>query len=148
MKVFISQPMKDKTFDEIEIERNSMIHVIGCVYPDEEIEVIDSLFSDEDVERLGGDETVGALWFLGEAIKAMDKADIVIMGFNWQHARGCQIEHEIAIDYDKKVLPYWTIERQYREMMEANKKEQERCENCKCDSEESENSSCNPSKEA
>lgn len=145
MKVFISQPMKDKTFDEIEIERNSMIHVIGCVYPDEEIEVIDSLFSDEDVPE---GETVGALWFLGESIKAMDKADIVIMGFNWQHARGCQIEHEIAVDYDKHVIPYWTIERKYREMMGANKKEQERCENCKCDSEESENSSCNPAQEA
>lgn len=112
MKVFISQPMKDRTFDEIEIERNVMIHVIGCVYPDEEIEVIDSLFSDEDVPE--GD-TVGALWFLGESIKAMDKADLVVMAVNWQHARGCQIEHEIAIDYDKKVLPYWTIERKYRE---------------------------------
>lgn len=112
MKVFISQPMKDRTFDEIEIERNVMIHVIGCVYPDEEIEVIDSLFSDEDVSE---GETVGALWFLGESIKAMDKADLVVMAVNWQHARCCQIEHEIAVDYDKKVLPYWTIERKYRE---------------------------------
>lgn len=112
MKVFISQPMKDRTFDEIEIERNVMIHVIGCVYPDEEIEVIDSLFSDEDVPE---GETVGALWFLGESIKAMDKADLVVMAVNWQHARGCQIEHEIAVDYDKRVIPYWTIERKYRE---------------------------------
>ena len=148
MKVFISQPMRDRTFDEIEIERNVMIHVIGCVYPDEEIEVIDSLFSDEDVERLCGDAPVGALWFLGEAIKAMDKADLVVMAVNWKHARGCQIEHEIAIDYDKKVLPYWTIERQYREMIEADKKEQECCEDCKCDSEKSENSPCNPAEEA
>lgn len=112
MKVFISQPMKDRTFDEIEIERNVMIHVIGCVYPDEEIEVIDSLFSDEDVPE---GETVGALWFLGESIKVMDKADLVVMAVNWQHARGCQIEHEIAVDYDKRVIPYWTIERKYRE---------------------------------
>ena len=119
MKVFISQPMKDRTFDEIEIERNVMIHVIGCVYPDEEIEVIDSLFSDEDVPE--GD-TVGALWFLGESIKAMDKADLVVMAVNWQHARGCQIEHEIAVDYDKRVIPYWTIERKYREQQTKEKK--------------------------
>lgn len=118
MKVFISQPMKDRTFDEIEIERNVMIHVIGCVYPDEEIEVIDSLFSDEDVPE--GD-TVGALWFLGESIKAMDKADLVVMAVNWQHARGCQIEHEIAVDYDKRVIPYWTIERKYREQQTKEK---------------------------
>lgn len=118
MKVFISQPMKDRTFDEIEIERNVMIHVIGCVYPDEEIEVIDSLFSDEDVQE---GETVGALWFLGESIKAMDKADLVVMAVNWQHARGCQIEHEIAVDYDKRVIPYWTIERKYREQQAKEK---------------------------
>ena len=118
MKVFISQPMKDRTFDEIEIERNVMIHVIGCVYPDEEIEVIDSLFSDEDVPD---GETVGALWFLGESIKAMDKADLVVMAVNWQHARGCQIEHEIAVDYDKRVIPYWTIERKYREQQAKEK---------------------------
>jgi len=118
MKVFISQPMKDRTFDEIEIERNVMIHVIGCVYPDEEIEVIDSLFSDEDVPD---GETVGALWFLGESIKAMDKADLVVMAVNWQHARGCQIEHEIAVDYDKRVIPYWTIERKYLEQQAKEK---------------------------
>lgn len=118
MKVFISQPMKDRTFDEIEIERNVMIHVIGCVYPDEEIEVVDSLFSDEDVPD---GETVGALWFLGESIKAMDKADLVVMAVNWQHARGCQIEHEIAVDYDKRVIPYWTIERKYREQQTKEK---------------------------
>lgn len=119
MKIFISQPMKDRTFDEIEIERNVMIHVIGCVYPDEEIEVIDSLFSDEDVPE---GETVGALWFLGESIKAMDKADLVVMAVNWQHARGCQIEHEIAVDYDKRVIPYWTIERKYREQQAKENK--------------------------
>lgn len=119
MKVFISQPMRDRTFDEIEIERNVMIHVIGCVYPDEEIEVIDSLFSDEDVPD---GETVGALWFLGESIKAMDKADLVVMAVNWQHARGCQIEHEIAVDYDKRVIPYWTIERKYREQQAKENK--------------------------
>ena len=118
MKVFISQPMRDRTFDEIEIERNVMIHVIGCVYPDEEIEVIDSLFSDEDVPE---GETVGALWFLGESIKAMDKADLVVMAVNWQHARGCQIEPEIAVDYDKRVIPYWTIERKYREQQAKEK---------------------------
>lgn len=118
MKVFISQPMKDRDFDEIEIERNVMIHVIGCVYPDEEIEVIDSLFSDEDVPE---GETVGALWFLGESIKAMDKADLVVMAVNWQHARGCQIEHEIAVDYDKRVIPYWTIERKYLEQQAKEK---------------------------
>lgn len=119
MKVFISQPMKNRTFDEIEIERNVMIHVIGCAYPDEEIEVIDSLFSDEDVPE---GETVGALWFLGESIKAMDKADLVVMAVNWQHARGCQIEHEIAVDYDKRVIPYWTIERKYREQQAKENK--------------------------
>lgn len=124
MKVFISQPMKDRTFDEIEIERNVMIHVIGCVYPDEEIEVVDSMFSDEDVPE---GETVGALWFLGESIKAMDKADLVVMAVNWQHARGCQIEHEIAVDYDKRVIPYWTIERKYRE--QQNKEKENKSEN-------------------
>ena len=68
-------------------------------------------------------------------------------GVNWQHARGCRIEHEIAIDYDKQVLPYWTIERKYREMLEKEKKS-DCCGECKNKSDESENSSCNSGQEA
>ena len=146
MKVFISQPMANKTFDEIEIERNLMVHVIGCVYAEEEIEIIDSLFTDVDV-KAEQRESVGALWFLGKSIQAMDEADIVIMGVNWQHARGCRIEHEIAIDYDKQVLPYWTIERKYREML-AKEKKSDCCGECENKSNESENSSCNSEQEA
>lgn len=44
MKLFISQPMKDKTNDEIKSERNEIIQRVKERYPNEEIEVIDSFF--------------------------------------------------------------------------------------------------------
>ena len=40
MKVFISQPMKDKTNEQIEAERRRAIDNIQEKYPDEDIEVL------------------------------------------------------------------------------------------------------------
>ena len=103
MKVFISQLMANKTFDEIEIERNLMIHVIGCVYAEEEIEIIDTLFD------LGND--AHALQYLGKSIEMMADADLVVFTKGWQHARGCRIEHDCAVDYDKDIALMYVLEK-------------------------------------
>lgn len=91
MKVFISQPMKDKTDEEIIAERNRAISKAKELYGDD-IEVIDSFFQSA---------PVGArpLWFLGKSIELLSEADIAVFCTEWENARGCRIEQECCTDY-------------------------------------------------
>lgn len=88
-KIFISQPMNGKTNEEIEDERN---YIIGRLRENESVEIIDSFFKDKPYEA-------SPLWYLGESIKLMSESDIVFFCNGWQTARGCQIEHDCALEY-------------------------------------------------
>ena len=94
-KVFISQPMKDKTNQEIEQERNYIIEKSKTYFG--EIEVIDSFFKD-------APHDAKPLWFLGKSLELLSDADVVVFAKNWENARGCKIEHECAIQYGIKVI--------------------------------------------
>lgn len=67
MKLFISQPMAGKTDKEILDERERVIRNVKELFPDQEIEVIDSFFDGEPKTPL---------WYLGESIKLLGQADI------------------------------------------------------------------------
>ena len=88
-KIFISQPMNGKTTEEIENERN---YIIDILRENECVEIIDSFFKD-------APHDTKPLWYLGESIKLMSEADIVFFCNGWQTARGCQIEHDCALEY-------------------------------------------------
>ena len=93
-KIFISQPMNGKTNEEIEDERNYIIDKLreDKLRENESVEIIDSFFKDKPYES-------SPLWYLGESIKLMSEADIVFFCNGWQTARGCQIEHDCALEY-------------------------------------------------
>ena len=88
-KIFISQPMNGKTTEEIENERN---YIIDKLRENECVEIIDSFFKDTPHDAK-------PLWYLGESIKLMSEADVVFFCNGWQTARGCQIEHDCALEY-------------------------------------------------
>ena len=88
-KIFISQPMNGKTTEEIENERN---YIIDKLRENECIDIIDSFFKD-------APHNAKPLWYLGESIKLMSEADVVFFCNGWQTARGCQIEHDCALEY-------------------------------------------------
>ena len=91
MKVFISQPMKGKTDEQILTERNGAISKIERVYPDSQIEVIDSFFADYDGN---------AVQFLGKSILKLGEADLIVFLPGWDKARGCLVEEEVAKLYE------------------------------------------------
>ncbi len=93
-KIFISQPMNGKTTEEIEEERNYTIDTLRSRFArkNECVEIIDSFFKDKPYES-------SPLWYLGESIKLMSEADVVFFCNGWQTARGCQIEHDCALEY-------------------------------------------------
>lgn len=90
-KLFISQPMKDKTNNEIKVEREAATYKVSAI-TNEEYEVINSFF-----ENAPHDAT--PLWYLGEAIKLLGTADVAYFCKDWEKYRGCTIEHECAVRY-------------------------------------------------
>lgn len=94
-KVFISQPMKDKTNQEIEQERKKIIEKVERYFG--EVEVIDSFFKD-------APHDAKPLWFLGKSLELLSNANVIVLGKDWENAKGCRIEHECAIQYGIKIV--------------------------------------------
>ena len=69
IRVFISQPMRDKTNEQIKTERKRALDEIKALYPNEEIEEIQSFFEDAPHDAT-------SLWFLGESIKLLGQGCI------------------------------------------------------------------------
>lgn len=96
MKVFISQPMRGKSDEEILLERNQMIKKVE-ESATEKPEVIDSFFQNAPVEAK-------PLWFLGKSIELLSTADVAVFAKGWKDARGCRIEHECCEQYGIKII--------------------------------------------
>ena len=90
-KLFISQPMRGKTDEEILKERKALMADV-YMKTHEEIEVIKSFF-----ESAPTDAT--PLWYLGESLKLLGTADFAVFAPGWQDYRGCRIEHDAATQY-------------------------------------------------
>lgn len=94
-KLFISQPMRGLTDEEIlkvrEEIRTKAEKVIG-----EPVELIDSFIKDYPGEV---NKSI-PVWYLGKSIQFLSEADVAYFGGDWRSARGCKIEHEIAVQYD------------------------------------------------
>lgn len=92
-RLFISQPMKGKTDEEILKEREKAIASARRNFAEnEEIEVIDSFFQSAPADAR-------PLWFLGKSLELLSKADIAYFAKGWENARGCRIENTCAIEY-------------------------------------------------
>lgn len=89
-KLFISQPMKGKTPEEITAERERMIAYAGEVVNDD-VEVLDTYYREYDGSRVQ---------FLGRSIGDLGKADIAIFAPGWEHFDGCRCEHVVCETYN------------------------------------------------
>ncbi|MDR0966265.1 MAG: hypothetical protein LBM75_07180 [Myxococcales bacterium] len=90
-RVFISQPMRGLTAEEITSRRAALIKAIRRDFG--EIEIIDSHFKEAPAEWQRLD-------FLGESIKLLGKADLVVFAGDWASFDGCNVEHFVAQRYD------------------------------------------------
>ena len=97
VKMFISQPMKDKTNQEIEQERKEIIEKIRKHFEKIEIKFIDSFIKD-------APHDAKPLWFLGKSLELLSNANIIVLGKGWKNSRGCRIEHECAVQYGISVI--------------------------------------------
>lgn len=92
MKIMISQPMNGKTQKQIEEERAELVKDLNA----KGYEVVNTIFAETPDEAQDK-----PLFYLAKSIDAMSKVDAVIFMKGWENARGCKIEHEIAVKYNK-----------------------------------------------
>lgn len=97
IKIFISQPMKDKTNQEIEQERKEIIEKIRKHFKKIEVRVIDSFFKD-------APHDANPLWFLSKSLELLSNANVIVLGKGWKNSRGCRIEHECAVQYGIPII--------------------------------------------
>lgn len=90
-KLFISQPMRDKTDEQILAEREKAIkearELLG-----EDVEVIDSFFKE-------APHDAKPLWYLAKSLELLATADVAYFCAGWESYRGCKIEHTCAVEY-------------------------------------------------
>lgn len=107
LNVFISQPMNGRTEEEILKERKWAMQVLGIANPYKktwEIHVIDN-YVKKDVPDHVGELREPRLWYLGDSIKLMADADLVVAVYaNWFRAPGCIVERRAAVAYDIPIV--------------------------------------------
>lgn len=99
-KLFISQPMRGKTDEEILKEREKAI-ASAEKHLGEPVEVIDSFFQ-------GAPANAKPLCYLSESLKLLAEADVAYFAKGWEEARGCKIENTCAIEYGIEVIEDYT----------------------------------------
>ena len=91
MIIMISQPMEGKTSKQILNEREELVRELQ----NEGHIIIDTV--------LDISENKSPIYYLAKSIELLDQADAVIFMKGWQEARGCRVEHFIALEYGKYV---------------------------------------------
>ena len=89
MKLMISRPMRGKTNEQIREERESLVKQLEA----EGHEVVDTI--------LDLSEGKTPVHYLSKSIELMADVDGVVFMPEWQLARGCRIEYEVAKEYGK-----------------------------------------------
>ena len=102
-KAMLSQPMRNKTDEEIVATRNKAIKVLE----EKGYEVINTLFTDEwySPESMNERGVVNIpLCFLAKSLENMSLCDAVYFCKDWENYRGCRIEHEAAKAYGLEII--------------------------------------------
>lgn len=95
-KLFISQPMRNKTDKQIKDERAIAVKK-AVEYLGEDVEVIDSFFE-------SAPHDAKPLWFLGKSLELLSTADVAYFVGDWKKYRGCKLEHMSAVEYGIKTI--------------------------------------------
>lgn len=102
MKLFISQPMRGKTQQEIMRVREKAVESVKRNFG-EDVEVLDSYFAD-----YKPDKGCTPLKYLARSIDLLADADVAYFAKGWEEARGCRIEHQCALEYGLNVIDDYT----------------------------------------
>ena len=95
LKIMLSSPMKGKTQEEIEAEREETFDKIGYMVGVDYV-VMDTVIKDA--------EKKSELECFSESIYLLSQSDVLCMGHDWKKARVCKLEHDIAKAYNVPII--------------------------------------------
>ena len=102
-KVMISQPMKDLTEKQILETQDTFLDFAKK----ENMEVMNTYFKDEWFAKIELNH-VGVIqvpvYYLAKSLEKMAHCNVVYFAKGWENARGCKIEHEVALQYGLNIL--------------------------------------------
>ena len=101
LKVFISQPIKDKSYEQVENERQVIIDRVKEYFKTNNLQFVKSHFSNDDFEISAQNHS---LYLLAKCLEILSDCDIIVMATGWENARGCRIEYECARLYGIMVI--------------------------------------------
>lgn len=93
-RLFVSQPMRGKTQEEIIERRNKAVEELQLRL-NEEFEVVDSYFTEDEPKDV---KSSGVYW-LGKSLELLSECDLALFIGDWYDYRGCQIEHQVCENY-------------------------------------------------
>lgn len=102
-KIMISQRMNGLTNEQIIETRNRFLEYAKK----ENLEVVNTYFTDEwySKDSMSSRGVVQIpLCFLAKSLENMSQCSIVYFAKGWENARGCKIEHEVALQYGLEII--------------------------------------------
>ena len=100
IKVFISQPMANRSEEEILNDRLEVLNKLKKDLKTDDIAIIDSYFEEDETKS-----TIhNGVYHLGKSLELLSTADVAYFCKGWNHARGCLIEKEVCQAYN--ILTY------------------------------------------
>lgn len=102
-KIMISQPMNGLTDEQITNAQNKFLEYAKK----ENLEALNTYFKDYrySQESMSSRGVVQIpLFFLAKSLEYMSKCSTVYFAKGWETARGCKIEHEVALQYGMEII--------------------------------------------
>jgi hypothetical protein len=102
-KAMLSQPMADKTYEEIKETREKAIKALE----ENGYEIVNTLFTDEwynNENMIARGVVQIPLCFLAKSLESMANCHVVYFCKGWENTRGCKLEHEAAKVYGLDII--------------------------------------------
>ncbi len=97
-RLFVSQPMRGKTQEEIIEQRDKAVKELSSRL-NEEFEVVDSYFTEDEPK----DVKNSGIYWLGKSLELLSECDLVLFIGDWWNYRGCQIERQVCENYGVEI---------------------------------------------
>lgn len=98
-KLFISQPMADRTDEEI-LEEREILHKQAEKIFGQKFELVDSFFQGDENRKTAN----GALYLMGKSLQKMSEAQYVVFHWDYRNYRGCRLEFQAATEYSPECI--------------------------------------------
>ena len=100
VKVFISQPMRGKTTEQVRAERAEILKDVAKYLEGKSFEVLNTIFDEEP----GKTYNHFPLFYLSKSIQVLGTADYAYFANGWENYNGCCIEHECCTRYGIAII--------------------------------------------